>query len=296
MVAMQTLRAQLEPRALGGAMLRAGRSFAEHGCSTHAAALAFYFLMSLFPFLILLASLMAMLPFPHLFDHILKLLGEVAPHDAIRVIDRVLRDTLKTNRAILSAGIVGTLWAASSGFNALTGALNIAYGVRETRPLWKRRASALVITCLVGTMLIAGMAAVILGPEFGFWISLRLGVKPVFAFVWPILRWWLVLGFTIASVELLYFIGPNVRQRFMRQIPGATFAVVAWITASSLLGMYVRSYGHYNKTYGVLGGVIILLLWLYLSASAVLAGAELNAELARRFPVLEAKAAVTPGD
>jgi len=278
---MQTLRAQFEPKALGRAMVNAGRSYGEHNCSTHAAALAFYFLMSLFPFLILLASLMAYLPFPHLFDRIIHLIAEIAPPDAMRVIERVLRDTLRTNRAILSAGVVGTLWAASSGFNALTSALNIAYGVRESRPLWRRRVSAIIMTCLIGMMLIVGMTAMILGPEFGFWISFKLGVRPAFAYVWPLVRWWVILAFTIASVELLYLIGPNVRQRFIRQVPGAVFAVVGWLVASSALGIYVRSFGHYNKMYGVLGAVVILLLWLYLSAAAVLAGAELNAELLR---------------
>lgn len=278
---MRTFRAQLDAKFLGRAMLRAGRSYANHACSTHAAALAFYFLLSLFPFLILVASIMAYLPFPHLFDRILRLLSQVAPQDATVVIDKVVHDTIRTNRAIFSAGLIGTLWAASGAFNALTGGLNIAYGVPETRPIWKRRINAMLMTCVAGTMIIVAMTAIIVGPMFGYWLSIQVGVKPVFAFIWPLLRWWVVLGFAIASIELLYFIGPNVRQRFLRQVPGAIFAVVAWILTSTLLGLYVRSYGHYNKMYGTLGAVIILLLWLYLSASAVLAGAELNAELLR---------------
>ncbi len=289
---MRLLRRQIEPRYLGRALLRAGRNYSNHAFSTHAAALAFYFLMSMFPFLILLGSLMAYLPFPHLFGRILKLLGSVAPPDAMRVIEHVVRETMRTSRAIVSVGVLGTLWAASSAFNALTGALNIAYGVQETRPIWKRRASAMLLTCLIGSMIVMGMTAIILGPEFGMWLSFQLGVKPLFAFLWPLLRWWLVLAFTVASVELLYFIGPNVRQRFLRQVPGAAFAVFSWVVASFLLGLYVRNFGHYNKMYGALGAVIVLLLWLYLSASAVLAGAELNAELLRHAPHGEAKAAL----
>lgn len=265
----------LIPRTVGNTY----RNFLQHNGSTYAAGLAFFFLMSLFPFLIFLASAMAYMPIPRLFERTLRLMSLVAPADAMTLVHNVVRATLHKNKGLLSVGIVGAVWAASSGFRAMITALNTAYGAIESRPFWKTRLLAIGLTFLVGWMVIIALVAMVLGPRFGLWITSKLGLRATFALVWPLIRWAIILAFTTISVEVLYFLGPNIKQRFKAQIPGAVVAVVLWLVSSSVLGWYLRSFTHFNKTYGALGAVIALMLWFHVSALVILVGAELNAEL-----------------
>lgn len=265
-------------RRVGLTLKRTVRDFDRHNYLTYAAALAFFFLLSFFPLLIFLASAMAFTPVPHLFDQILQLMARVVPAEAMGLVRGVVSDVLRTNTGLLSIGILGALWAASGGFNAMIGALNVAYDVKEGRPFWKRRLVAIGMTVLIGSMTTVALVALVLGPQFGAWAAQRAGLGPVFAAVWPWVRWSAVLLFTIFSIEVLYFIGPNVKQRFWSQIPGAMVAVALWLGASWGLSYYMRSFANFNKTYGALGAGVALMLWLYVSAIAVLFGAELNAE------------------
>jgi membrane protein len=142
--------------------------------------------------------------------------------------------------------------------------------------------------------------AMVVGPQFGEHLAARVGMDPQFAAAWPHIRLFGALLFTILSVELLYFIGPNVQQRFWAQIAGAIVAVAIWLGASYGLGVYLRNFADINKSYGALGAVIALMLWFYLSALAILIGAEINAELLKsegeRLPVKEVATAEAPED
>ncbi len=275
------IRRKLNTRQIKKALARTYQDFNRNDYLTHAGALAYYFLLALFPLLIFLASILAYVPIPNLFDQAVGIMSRVVPADAMGVVRGVLGDILRTNKGLLSASILAAVFTSSGGFNALIGALNIAYDVKEERPFWKRRLLAIGFTILVGLMVSIALMAMALGPQFGSWVAAHLGASPIFVILWPYLRWGAVVGFTILSIELLYFLGPNVRQHFLAQIPGAIFAVVTWVAASYCLGWYLRSFSNYNATYGVLGAVIILMLWLYLTALALLLGAELNAELLR---------------
>jgi len=126
---------------------------------------------------------------------------------------------------------------------------------------------------------VVALAAMVVGPQFGRWLAAKIGLGPLFAFVWNWLRWAVAIGFTIIGVELIYFMGPNVKQRFSATLPGATVAVAGWIGASHLLGLYIRNFAGFNKTYGTLGTAIGLLVWLYWTNIVILFGAELNSEL-----------------
>ena len=119
----------------------------------------------------------------------------------------------------------------------------------------------------------------IVGPQFGGWLAAKIGLGPAFAFLWNYLRWAVAIGFTILGVELLYFSAPNVRNRFWSTLPGATLAVSAWLAASWALGLYIRHLANFNKTYGTLGAVVVLLTWFYWTNLIVLIGAEFNNEL-----------------
>lgn len=263
------------------ALVCAAKDFVRNNYLTYAAALAFFFLLSLFPLLIFMASALTVVPLPNLFDQILELMARVVPPDAMGVVQGVLRDILRGGTSLLSLGILGAIWAASGGFAAMISAINVAYDVREGRPYWKKRLVAIGLTVLVGCMSVVALTAMVLGPRFGEWLAAYLNLSPVFAAVWPYLRWTAILAFTVLAVETLFYFAPNVRQRFWAQLPGALVAVVLWLGASYGLGRYLSSFADFNKTYGTLGAAVALMLWFYITALAVLIGAELNAELIR---------------
>jgi membrane protein len=248
-----------------------------------AAALSYYFVMSLFPALIFLSAIVAYLPVPDLFDQALSLMSRFVPPDSMGVVRKVLSDVVTPNRgAFLSFGLLGTLWSASGGFSSAIEALNIAYDVEETRPFWKVRPLAMGLTLMMGMLLMIALSIMIVGPRFGEWLSGRLHLSQLWIWIWPYIHWTLAVIFTILAVEILYFKAPNLKQRFWTTLPGAMLAVGCWIGVSYALGIYFRSFANFNKTYGTLGAAVALMVWLYWTGFAMLVGAELNAELAKR--------------
>ncbi len=245
-----------------------------------AAGLAYYFVLALFPLLIFLATLLGFLPFPHLFDQILDLMARFVPPDAMGLVKQVLQSVLKARHpGLLSFGIIGTLWAASGGFAAMMEALDIAYDVKQSRPFWKSKLVSLGLTCTIGAFMAIAMVVLMAGPKFGVFLARFFHVSWLFAKLWPFLRWGIEFLCIVVALELLYYMGPNVKQRFKSTLPGALIGVTAWIVASIAVSIYISHFGNYNATYGALGAGIALMLWLYVSAVAILIGAEVNAEL-----------------
>ena len=247
-----------------------------------AAALSYYYVLSIFPALILLSAIVAYLPVAGLFDQAISLMSGFVPPDSMELLRKVLSDVVTPNRgAFLSFGLLGTLWAASGGFAAAIEALNIAYEVEEARPFWITRPTAIGLTLLVGALLLIALGVMIVGPEFGTWVSLRLHLSWLFAEAWPYIHWAVSVLFTVLAVEFLYFLAPNVKQRFWSTLPGAVLSVGCWIGLSYALGIYFRSFAHFSKTYGTMGAAIALMVWLYWTSFAMLVGAELNCQLAK---------------
>lgn len=245
-----------------------------------AAGLSYYFVMSLFPLLIVAAAAVAFLPVPNLFEQILGVMARVVPENSMGLVRAIVGDVVTPQRAtFLSLGILGTLWTASSGFAAMIEALNVAYDVPETRPIWKTRLLALGLSFLNGGLLVTALLVMIVGPRFGEWLTGKLSLSWMFAAVWPVVRWIVAISFTALAVEITYFLAPNVKQRFRCTLPGAVFAVGAWIGLSYLLGLYFQNFASFNATYGTLGAAVALMIWLYWSGFAILVGAEINAEL-----------------
>jgi len=181
----------------------------------------------------------------------------------------------------LSFGILGALWAASGGFAAAIEALDLAYEVEGERPFWKTRPLAIGLAFLTGALLLIALSVMVVGPRFGAWLAARVHLSDLFVFLWPYIHWTVAVGFTVLAVEALYFLAPNVKQRFGATLPGAALAVGSWIGLSYLLGIYFRHFANFNKTYGTLGAAIALMMWLYWTGFAMLVGAELNSELAK---------------
>jgi len=247
-----------------------------------AAALSYYFVLSLFPALIFLSAVVAFLPLPDLFNQALAMMARFLPSDSMGLVRRVLSDVITPNRGtFLSFGILGTLWAASGGFSAAIEALNIAYDVQDDRPFWKTRPLAVGLALMTGALMLVALSVMILGPRFGEWLADRVHLSYLFVLLWPYIHWSIAIGFTILAVEALYFLAPNVKQRFAATLPGAILAVGCWIALSYLLGLYFRQFANFNKTYGTLGAAIALMIWLYWTGFAMLVGAELNSELAK---------------
>ncbi len=263
------------------ALIRTYHEIDQHHDFQMAAALAYYFVLSLFPSLILLSAVVAYLPLPDLFNQAINLMARFVPPDSMGLVKKVLADVISPNReTFLSLGVLGTLWAASGGFNACIEALNEAYDVEETRPFWKTRLLSLGLALVIGTLLLLALAVMIVGPRFGEWLAAKVHLSQVFVWAWPYIHWTLSVAFTVLAVEALYYLAPNVKQRFLATLPGAVVAVSAWIGLSYLLGIYFRSFANFNKTYGTLGAAVALMVWLYWTSFAIIVGAELNAELA----------------
>src|SRR5947209_10243896 len=191
-----------------------------------AAALSYYFVMSLFPALIFLSAVVAYLPLPDLFNQAITFMSRFVPPDSMGVVKKVLADVITPNRGtFLSFGILGALWAASGGFAAAIEALDLAYEVEGERPFWKTRPLAIGLAFLTGALLLIALSVMVVGPRFGAWLAARVHLSDLFVFLWPYIHWTVAVGFTVLAVEALYFLAPNVKQRFGATLPGAALAV-----------------------------------------------------------------------
>src|SRR5438270_8526044 len=245
-----------------------------------AAGLSYYFLLSIFPLLILLATLLGYLPIPNLFNQALDFAARFVPHEAMGLVRKILQRVLTPSRGkLLSVVIVGTLWAASGGFSAMIDALDIAYDSRTSRPMLKQRLLAVGLTFMTGGLMALAMLLTLVGDRAGHFLGSVFHLSDAFELSWPYLRWGIIVGCIVLSMELLYFFGPNVKQRFKHTLPGALVGTVLWILISATVNIYISHYANYNKTYGTIGAVIALMFWLYVSSIAILLGAELNSEL-----------------
>ena len=254
----------------------------QHHMLQVAAALSYYLVLSVFPGLIFLSAVMGSIPLPDLFGRVLGTMSVLLPPDTMHMVQSVLLDVLATNRrAWLSFGMLGAIWVASAAFAAIIEALNIAYDVNEERPFWKTRLLSVGLAAITAGLMLTALAVMIVGPRFGAWLASRIYLSKVFVLLWPTIHWTIAIVFTLLAVELVYFLAPNVKQRFGATLPGAILAVSCWLGLSYLLGFYFRHFANLSRTYGTLAGFIAFMTWFYWNSFALLVGAELNAELAK---------------
>lgn len=248
----------------------------EHLC-VFAAGLSYYFVLSLFPLLISLASLLGYVPIPHLFESLLSLMARLVPGDGMSLVRNIVSDVVSHKHAhFLTLGLIFTAWTVSSGFAAMIDGLDVVYRVPETRPVWKTRPIALGLTLLAGSLLLMAVGLIIEGTSLGIWFTGKFDLNPAILGAWRFLRWSIAIVFAVLAVQLLYHFGPDLKQSFRHSIIGAVVAVFAWIGLSLLLGSYLRHSESFDKTYGPLGATIGLYVWFYLSGFAILFGGEIN--------------------
>jgi membrane protein len=249
------------------------------------AQLAYYWLFSLFPLLIFLTALLAFLPIQHRLDQWIDMLGKVLPPEAFTLLnDTFQRIARHPRRDLLSFGILTTIWAASTGMEAIITSLNTAFDAPETRPWWKERSLAIALTLGLAAFIITALALIFFGEHIGEELATSFGFSRTFETVWAVAQWPIVIILVFLGIDLVYYFAPNLRRgeqgrRWEMFTPGAIFAVAFWLLISLGLRLYVSQFSAFNATYGALGGVMALMLWLYLTGLAILVGGEINSVL-----------------
>jgi len=249
-----------------------------------AAQLAYYLILALFPFILVLVSLMGLVGSPELANTVLGYFRQVTPTEVYTLINEYTGDIISGQArapGLLSFGILFTIWSASGAFSALINALNRAYDVQETRPFWKVKGIAILMTLGLSVLILAGVLLLVFGEPIGRAVANVFGLGEVFELAWNIVRWPVAFLFLVLTVALIYYFAPDANQPFRWITPGGLIGVLLWVLASAAFSFYVNNFGSYNKTYGSIGVVIILLLYLYISSVTILFGAALNATLVR---------------
>ncbi|HEV2092961.1 MAG TPA: YihY/virulence factor BrkB family protein [Rubrobacter sp.] len=252
-----------------------------------AAQLAFYLILAIFPFILFLVAVLDAFgsSSPQFVDELFEYLQRVMPAQVFDLIEAYTERTLRdedTAPGLLSVGILGTIWAASGAFSALINALNRAYDVQETRPYWKAKGIAILMTLGLSVLVLGGALLLIAGPSIGETMAEVFTLDDEFVVVWNVVRWPAALLFMVATVALLFYFAPDVEQPFRWITPGGFVGIALWVLASLAFNLYLGSdFNTYDRTYGSIGTVIVLLLYLYISSLTILFGATLNATLVR---------------
>src|SRR5215204_2895282 len=263
--------------------VRVWKEVQEDNVFGRAAELSYYFLLALFPFLIFLTSVIGLVlgsgtgTRHALFDY----LARVIPGSAYQLIDNTMIEVSSASGGgKLSFGILAALWAASNGLGAITESLNTAYDLKESRPWWKQRLTSIGLTIALSILIIGALVLVVAGGRIAEWLAVSYGFGPIFPTAWKIIQWPVILACMILAFALIYYFAPDFREQSWQWLtPGAAIGVALWLIVSLGFRVYLHFFNSYSATYGSLGAVIILMLWLYFTGAAVLIGGEINSEL-----------------
>jgi len=264
---------------------RTGQEMLADNCFSLAAELAYYFLLALFPALLFLVALISFVPVHGLLDFITNALARVAPSDALKLVqDQLLNIAGDKSGGLLTLGMLGTIWSTSSGVSAIIDVLNRAYDIQETRPYWKTKAIALGLTVALAVFVVLSTALVLVGPALAERVAGWFHLGAAFTWTWKIVQWPVVFALVSLAIAFVFYYAPDAEQEWVWITPGSVVATILWLIVSLGFRFYVTNFGSYNATYGAIGSVIVLMTWLYFSSLAVLAGAELNAEIEHASP------------
>src|SRR4051812_29748240 len=265
---------------------RTALEFREDKLQHWAAALTYYAVLSIFPALLVMVSLVGLFASPDRVTSVLTdTVSELGPATAAKTFQGPI-ESITSNRGaagvVFVIGIVAALWSASGYVSAFSDAANVIYEVEEGRPFWKLKPLQVAVTFVV--ILLAAfvaLALILTGPVVGA-LGSALGIGDTALTAWRFAKWPAMLVLVLVIFGVLYYATPNARVSGVRWVTaGAVLALIAWIVASVAFALYVANFGSYDKTYGTLGGVVVFLLWLWITNMAVLLGAELNAEVER---------------
>lgn len=249
-----------------------------------AAEAAYHFFFSLFPFLLFATALIGIFVDQRsTINWIMDQMARVVPDDALKLVRGVVQDVVlnNNNSGIISLGLLLTAWSGSNVFRSLMDTLNLAYDVEETRPFWKRALLSLLAVVVVGVLMVVDSTIMLGGPEIIEWLGHHLYLPTEKVDLWLVLQYPIALVLLVVAFFMIYRFLPNLKQSMKQILVGSAVATVLWLIVTFFFRLYVTHFGAYNKTYGTIGAVIVVLTWMYLTMLVILVGGELNAELHR---------------
>ena len=250
-----------------------------------AAQLSYYFFLALFPAILVLLAVASFFPLSNITDEVGRSLGPfVSPQVLVLIQDQMRRLANNENSGLLTFGVAGALWSSSAALVSIVGALNRAYGIDEGRPWWRVRLVAIGLTLGVALIVLIALSLVLAGPTLAEKLGQTTGWGAPFEWTWLVLQWPLVFVLVTTGIGLIYYFGPDADQDWVWITPGAVAATILWLLVSLLFKIYIANFTDYEGSYGTVGGVIVILLWFYVSGIAILTGAELNAEIEHASP------------
>ena len=260
------------------------------------AQLAYYFFFSLFPALLLLIAIASYFPVQTLVNEVFKAMSGFAPPDALSIItDQIQKITTGKPAGLLTFGVATALWSSSSAMTAIIGTLNSAYDIEEGRPWWKVQLTAILLTLGVALFILISFALVIVGPTLAEKVADWVRLGAAFEWTWKILQWPVVFALACTGIAMVYYFAPDAEQDWVWLTPGSVISTILWLGASLAFKYYVVNISSYAATYGAIGGVMVLMLWFYLSGAAILFGAEMNAEIEHASPYGKEPGEKVPG-
>lgn len=240
-----------------------------------AAQLSYFFLLSLFPMLIFLFTLLPYTPLTQ--QDIFNVIKDFAPPETYQMIKTTLAGILDNRSGgLLSLGIIATLWTASKGMNALIKSLNRAYEVEEARSFIMTRGLSVLLTLGLIFVFIIALLLPVFGKQIATFLLSYVGLSDNFLNIWGAIRWLLTPVILFVVFLIIYYLAPNIKIRDIKAVPGAVFASIGWIVVSLAFSFYVSNFSNYSAMYGGIGAIIVLMLWLYFSAIIVMVGGEIN--------------------
>ena len=263
---------------------RTVKYYLENDMLTHASALAFQALFSIFPFLIVLIAMLGILDLMQFFDWIRGQAGILLPDEAMDQVERVIDEVQRPPGGLISVGLMVALWVASGAMRVIINALNVVYKVEEGRPFWKLYPLSILYTLCIAGMLITAAILMVLGPQAMEWLAQQVGLEQLIVTLWTGLRWPVALTLLMLAVAFVYYMAPDVEQKIRFIIPGSALSVLGWVAASMGFGFYIQHFADYSAVYGSIGAVIVLMMYFYISAAVLLFGAELNAVIEDHVP------------
>jgi membrane protein len=250
-----------------------------------AAQLSYYFFLALFPAILFGLALASFFPLRTLTDDLARALGPVVSPEILQLIqDQMKRLSNSDSGGLLTLGVAGALWSSSAAVVSIVDALNRAYDIEESRPWWKVRLVAIGLTIGLAVFVLAALTLVLAGPTIAEYLDERMGMGSALHWTWLILQWPVALFLVATALGLVFYFGPDAEQDWVWITPGALVGAVLWLLVSLATKVYVARFTDYNAAYGSVGGVMVVLLWLYVSGIAVLVAAELNAEIEHASP------------
>ena len=250
-----------------------------------AAQLSYYFFLALFPALLFGLALASFFPLATLTDDISRLLGPVVSPEVLSLIqDQMKRLGEAESGGLLTFGVLGALWSSSAAVVSIVDALNRAYDIEESRPWWKVRLTAIGLTLGLAVFILAALTLVLAGPAIAAYLDEQVGLGSAFRWTWLVLQWPFAILLTATALGLVFYFGPDAEQDWVWITPGAVIGSLLWLLVSLATKVYVANFTDFNASYGTVGGVMVVLLWLYVSGIAILVAAELNAEIEHASP------------